>query len=117
MTDSPTSLPAENEVVRVLPRFREWGVSVVRTTIAPPLAALLAVLLGRAIGIELPEDDPTLTGIVFTALSGVWYSVFRGIEVAARSPLVAKVAGVFLGSWKAPASRVTPTTTDHTDDA
>lgn len=109
MADTPTNLPANEEVVKYLPKLQEWGVSVIRTTIVPPLAALLVLWIAAKAGFEVDADDPALRTFVFTAVTGVWYSLMRGIEVLARKPWVVKIAGWLLGVAKAPASRVTPT--------
>lgn len=116
----PTVNPVTGEIDEILSRGSELGVSVIRTTIVPPIAAAVVLVLSNYLGLELPKDDPTVTAIVFTAVTGGWYTVWRGVEVFARKPLVVKIAGFLLGSWKKPVVRslpATPTAVDNADPA
>lgn len=109
MEVTPTNMPANEEVVKYLPKLQEWGVSVIRTTVVPPLASLLVLWLAAKFGWNVSKEDPAVQTAVFTAVTGLWYSAMRGLEVVARKPLVVKIAGILLGMPKAPASRVEPT--------
>lgn len=107
---TPTNLPASEEVVKYLSRLKEWGVSVIRSVIVPPIAALVVLFLTSKVGLDINSDDPTLNTAIFVGVTALWYAAMRGIELVSRKPWFVKAAGILLGSSKAPASRVEPQT-------
>lgn len=71
-------------------RLKEYIVALIRTSIVPPLAGYLLT--------RLPMFDRTsIEMVLVVVLSGVWYTVFHGIEVLSQNPTIKKWAGIFLG--------------------
>lgn len=71
-------------------RLKEYIIALIRTSIVPPLAGYLLT--------RLPMFDRTsIEMVLVVVLSGVWYTVFHGIEVLSQNPLIKKWAGIFLG--------------------
>jgi len=75
-------------------KYKELVVSWIRTSVVPPTAALILTWLAQR-NIQLP--DTTVYWFVTLFLSGVWYVIFRGIEILSENPKVKKWAGIFLG--------------------
>lgn len=80
-------------------KLKEYVVALIRTSIVPPIAGYLLT--------KLPMFSAnSIQMALFVILSGVWYTVFHGIEVLAKNPTVVKWAGIFLGFPKQPAYSV-----------
>lgn len=77
----------------------EFLIAVVRTSIVPPIVGFAAAHLPF-----LPIDKVTVA--VTFLISGIYYIILHGIEVAAKNPSVKKWAGIFLGYAKQPAYSV-----------
>ena len=92
-------------VAFVLSRLREWGISMIRTQVAPALAGWVLLQLVR-LGVSV--DAASLQVVLVAVLSAVWYGVCRWVELASRSRQVARLAGWLLGSPSAPAVRLVP---------
>jgi len=87
----------------ILTRLREWGISMIRTSIVPPLAGWLLL---QAVRYGVTVDSGTVQLVVLTVLTAVWYGVMRAVELVAANPRVVRIAGWLLGSPSAPAARL-----------
>jgi len=74
--------------------LKELVVSWIRTALVPPIAALVIQFFIQR-GFQFNE------GLVINAVTflliGLWYLVFRAIELLARNPRIKRLAGIFLG--------------------
>lgn len=80
-------------------KFRDYVIALIRTSIVPPIAGYILTRLPMF-------DNTTIEMGLVVILSGIWYSVFHGIEVIAQNPTVVKWAGIFLGFPRQPAYSV-----------
>lgn len=88
----------------MLAKVKEWVVSMIRTIVGPYIGGIvLKWLIERGVHI----DGAKFNVVVTLVLTGLWYGVFRAIEVAAASQKVRKIAGIFLGYAKPPVLRAT----------
>lgn len=76
-------------------KLNEWAISFIRTTIAPLVGAWIIKLL--ALWGWNFEPNTTFWSALTFILMGVWYLVFRGIEILAENPKIKRLAGIFLG--------------------
>ena len=84
--------------------IKELGVSFIRTSLVPPLAAIILQWL-LAHKINFLNESVVFTGVTFV-ISGIWYVTFRSIEVISEKPAVKKWAGIFLGYPRSEIPRV-----------
>lgn len=75
-------------------RAKEWGISVIRTAIVPPIAAIIIAWLVK-LGIKI--DSVWVFTIITFVFNGIWYSSLRLVEILAKNPKVQYWAGIFLG--------------------
>ena len=75
--------------------LKELVVSWIRTAVVPPIAALLLQWL-LALGITSLNSNLVFNGVTLI-LTGIWYLIFRGLEIISSKPWVKKWAGIFLG--------------------
>lgn len=87
----------------VLTRIREWGISMLRTAVVPPIAGWLLL---QAVKLGINVDGPTIQLVVMAVLTAVWYGLMRAVELLAANPRVVRIAGWLLGSPSAPAARL-----------
>jgi hypothetical protein len=76
-------------------KINEWVISTVRTVIAPFVGAWIISILLKW-GIDFKPNATFWSALNFLIM-GVWYVVFRGIEILAKNPKIQKWAGIFLG--------------------
>lgn len=89
--------------------IKELVVSLIRTSLVPPVAGfVLAWLTSHHVTAIHSEWVFTVVTVVLT---GLWYVIFRAIELINTNPTVKKWAGVFLGY-----PRVTVKTGDVKED-
>lgn len=74
---------------------KEVVVSWIRTAVVPPLAAIIVQFLVTN-GFDFANESIVINALTFVFV-GVWYLVFRGLEVLSENPKVKYWAGVFLG--------------------
>lgn len=71
-------------------KLKEYVIALIRTSIVPPMAAYIIT--------RFPVFEHTSVEMVLVVvLSGIWYSIFHGIEVLSQNPKIKKYAGIFLG--------------------
>jgi hypothetical protein len=90
-------------------RAREWGISMIRTVVVPPIVGYMLLCLVQA-GITL--DEGLVTNVVYGVCVAAWYGIMRGVELAATHPTFRKIAGLLLGYAAAPVARVDPALTE-----
>lgn len=77
------------------PKVKELGVSFIRTSIVPPLAGFIGAWLVKHNITQIEQE--WVFALTTLVLSGVWYLLFRAIEIISERPKVMKWAGIFLG--------------------
>ena len=80
-------------------KLKEFGVSLVRTSVVPPLAGFILMKLAEW---QITIDETTVSTIVFAVCSAIWYAAFRLIEIFSQNPKFIRWAGILLGAPKAP---------------
>lgn len=76
-------------------KLNEWVISIIRTTLVPLVGSwIVQVLLNW--GIDFKPNQTFWSALTFVIM-GLWYVVFRGIEILSENPTVKKWAGIFLG--------------------
>lgn len=80
-------------------KLKEYVIALIRTSIVPPAVGYILTRFPMF-------NKSSIEMVLVVVLSGIWYSIFHGIEVLAKNPTIAKWAGIFLGFPKAPAYSV-----------
>jgi threonine/homoserine/homoserine lactone efflux protein len=74
---------------------KELVVAWIRTSLVPPTAGLILTWLANR-GITSIEES-WVFAVTTLVLSGVWYLLFRAIEIWSQNPRIRRIAGIFLG--------------------
>lgn len=80
-------------------KFRDYVIALIRTSIVPPAVGFILTRIPLF-------DRGSVEMVLVVLLSGIWYSIWHGVEVVAKNPTVIKWAGIFLGFPKQPAYSV-----------